>query len=80
MALKPDGSLVAIREQIIEDPVSGLTLLFEVEENTGLGKLKIYGDLPHGNRVILFDRNGSEAGGGTCLTGCRPTWLREVTA
>ncbi len=78
MALKPNGELVTISEQIIEDLPSGLTLLFEKMPN-GLAKLSIYGDLPYGNREIIFDNGGAEAGGGTCLRGaCRPSWLREV--
>ncbi len=76
MTLKPDGKQLTIREQIIEDAPSGLTFMFE-KLPSGLSKLKIYGDLPLGNREIIFDQDGREAGGGTCLTGCRPTWLRE---
>lgn len=39
-----------------------------------------FGDEPYGNREILFDRNGKEAGSGTLLKSVRPaSWLREVT-
>ncbi len=78
MAVKPGGKLCLIREQIIEDPVSGLILKFEVADD-GTGRLFIYGDLPHGNRQFVFDRKGEEAGAGTALGPfCRPSWLREV--
>jgi hypothetical protein len=80
MALKPDGALCSIREQIIEDPASGLTFQFVHAPNSSAPvRLRIFGDLPFGNREILFDKNGNEAGAGTALTdSCRPTWLREV--
>lgn len=80
MALKPDGSVCSIREQIIEDPVSGLTLQFIHKPDTDAPfRLYIFGNLPYGNREILFDENGTEAGAGTALTdSCRPTWLKEV--
>ena len=80
MAVKPDGGICAIREQIIEDPASGLTFQFELKpESSAPIRLRVFGDLPFGNREILFDRNGNEAGAGTSLIGsCRPTWLKEV--
>lgn len=77
MAEKPDGGTITIREQIIEDLPSGLTLVFEKMSN-GLSKLKIFGNLPLGSREIIFDEEGREAGGGTCLTACRPTWLTKL--
>ena len=80
MALKPDGHICEIAEQIIEDPVSGLTLQFErVKGSTAPARLRIFGNLPFGNREWIFDVNGEEAGGGTFLgTPCRPNWLKEV--
>ena len=80
MAVKPDGQLCAIREQIIEDRVSGLILQFEFKPDSDAPiRLHIFGDLPYGNRQILFDKNGEEAGAETALVGlCRPSWLREV--
>ncbi len=76
--LKPDGKQVHIAEQIIDDPVSGLSLQFEAREDGGC-KLKIYGDLPHGNREIIFDRNGHEAGAGTVVGRvCPPNWLQVI--
>lgn len=80
MALKPLGSTCLIREQIIEDPASGLTLQFvHVPESDAPFRLRIHGDIPHGNREILFDLAGAEAGAGTALAGsCRPSWLKQV--
>lgn len=55
MAIKPKGEMVHIKEQIIEDLVSGLTFLFEKCTDGG-SKLIIYGAaLPYGNREIFFD-------------------------
>jgi hypothetical protein len=80
MAVKPNGGLCSIREPIIEDPASGLTLQFQiVPGSTAPVRLIISGDLPYGSREILFDRNGIEAGAGTAVSGsCRPSWLRKV--
>ena len=76
--LKPNGSKVSIAEQVIEDPVSGLTIQFE-QKDDGTSRLYIFGDLPLGNREFIFDRDGEEAGAGVALTGsCRPSWLTEV--
>lgn len=78
MPVKPDGKTWKVKEQIIEDPVSGLTIQFEVMPD-GESRLRIYGDsLPLGNREIIFDADGHEAGGG-CYTGlCRPAWLDKI--
>lgn len=80
MAVKPNGSVCVIREQIIDDPVSGLTLQFVHKPGTDAPyRLHIQGNLPHGNREILFNEQGAEAGAGTALAGsCPPSWLREV--
>jgi hypothetical protein len=80
MAIKPNGRLCEIREQIIDDPVSGLTFQFAyVTDSTAPVRLRIYGDLPFGNREIVFDKNGNEAGSGTAVAGpCKATWLKEV--
>jgi hypothetical protein len=78
MPLKPNGSLCAIKEQIIEDLASGLILQFECQE--GRTRLVIAGKtLPFGNREIIFDGDGREAAAGT-LTGefRRPSWLKSV--
>ena len=79
MAIKPDGLPCNIREQIITDLVTGLTLQFETVDD-GTARLRIYGDsLPFGNREIIFDKDGGEAGSGVALAGpCRASWLEEV--
>jgi hypothetical protein len=78
MPLKPNGALCTIREQIIEDLASGLTLQFECDgERT---RLVIAGRaLPFGNREIIFDKHGGEAAAGTLVGEFRrPSWLKEV--
>jgi len=78
MALKPNGRLCTIREQIVEDPASGLILQFECVD--GRTRLVIAGEgLPFGNREIHFDTEGREAGAGTLLGEFRrPSWLKPV--
>jgi hypothetical protein len=80
MGLKAEAREWTIREQIVEDLPSGLTFQFEVvPDSTARYRLRIFGDLPFGNREILFDVNGKEAGSGTALAGlCKPTWLTVV--
>jgi hypothetical protein len=80
MATKPNGAICRIREQIIEDSVTGLTIQFEYRPETDAPvRLRIVGALPHGSREILFDADGNEAGAGTAVSdSCRPSWLREV--
>ena len=80
MAVKPNGTKWMIVEQIVEDPVSGLTLQFETNpESSAPFRLRIFGNLPYGNREILFDADGEEAAAGTYPGGvCRPHWLREL--
>lgn len=78
MALKPNGIVCEIREQIVEDAATGLVLQFECID--GRPRVVIAGDsLPYGNREILFDSEGRVAGAGT-LPGeyRRPSWLKEV--
>jgi hypothetical protein len=78
MALKPNGKVCEIREQIVDDVASGLILQFECVD--GRPRVVIAGrSLPHGNREILFDSEGCEAGAGTLLGEFRrPSWLKEV--
>jgi hypothetical protein len=76
--LKPNGTLCRVREQIIEDAPSGLTLQFECED----GRLRLLiagGALPMGNREILFDAEGRESAAGTLVGEFRrPSWLKAV--
>ena len=78
MPMKPNGALCQVREQIIEDRASGLTLQFECDD--GRLRLVIAGDhLRIGNREILFDQEGREAGAGTLVGEFRrPSWLKKV--
>jgi hypothetical protein len=80
MSVKPDAKQWAVQEQIVEDQTTGLTFQFEVMEGSDAPfRLRIFGKVPFGNREILFDKNGEEAGGGTLLAGlCRPAWLQKV--
>lgn len=81
MAVKPNGAAWTIREQIVEDPASGLTFQFLVTTAADAPyKLKVFGDgLPFGNREIVFDAEGREAGAGTLLAeSCAPSWLQRV--
>jgi hypothetical protein len=82
MAVKPNGDICRIREQIIEDRVTGLTLQFvSMPGSDAPVRLRIFGNLPLGNREILFDHLGNEAGSGTALTGrCRASWLTDVSS
>ena len=79
MALKPNGVACKVREQIVEDPATGLILQFECAE--GRLRLVIAGEsLPFGNREILFDADGREAAAGTLVGEFRrPSWLKKVT-
>jgi len=77
MPLKPNGALCRVREQIIEDAASGLTLQFECED--GRLRLLIAGKaLARGNRELLFDEEGREAAAGTLIGEFRrPNWLKS---
>jgi hypothetical protein len=78
MPIKPNGLVCKIREQIVEDLASGLTLQFECHGDRM--RLVIAGkSLPFGNREILFDEDGREAAAGTRLGEFRrPSWLKKV--
>jgi hypothetical protein len=78
MPLKPNGALCQVREQIIEDAASGLTLQFECDD--GRLRLVIAGKvLARGNRELLFDEEGREAAAGTLIGEFRrPNWLKSA--
>ena len=78
MPVKPNGVVCGIREQIVEDHASGLTLLFECDK--GRARLVLVGKaLPFGNREIIFDTDGKEAAAGTLVGKFRrPSWLKSV--
>lgn len=58
----------SIKEQVIEDLATGLTIEFKARED-GEFRLCLSGSiLPLGNREIHFDRDGGYVGAGTWLT------------
>jgi len=82
MSIKNDARSWSIKEQVFDDPTTGLTLQFEVVEDDAESpfRLRIFGDLPFGNREILFSADGKRSGAGTFLAGlCKPTWLTPVS-
>ena len=79
MPLKPNGALCHVREQIIEDAASGLILQFECDDDGRLRLVLAGKALSLGNREILFDEQGREAGAGTLVGEFRrPNWLKSV--
>ncbi len=81
MAIKPDADTLTIKEQIVEDPVSGLSFQFSVVYGSDSPfRLRVFGPLPNGNREFVFDSTGERTGAGTSLSGnCGPSWLSEVS-
>ena len=78
MAEKPGGGTIQLREQIIEDEVSGLTFMIE-RTPSGEGRIRVLGDLPLGNRDFAFDQDGRLVGTGTSAHNCRrPSWIKPV--
>lgn len=78
MATKPNGQSCSILEQIIEDDVTGLTIQFERAAD-GETRMRIYGDLPLGNRDFSFSESGELVGTGTATGTCpRPSWIRSA--
>lgn len=77
MPVKPEAKTLHIKEQVIDDPVTGLQFQFICSNAKDAPfRLKIFGNILNGNREILFDNKGKEAGAGTAFhTSCRPTWL-----
>ena len=76
MPIKPRGQTCRIREQIVEDLPSGLTLQFEALEGGGVS-LTIAGKaLGGGNRQILFDGEGQAIQTRASAQAFRrPSWL-----
>jgi hypothetical protein len=63
--LKQNAKTLYIKEQIVNDEVTGLTLIFSVAPN-GEGQLRLLGNhLPFENRDFQFDTKGRLAGTGT---------------
>jgi len=65
--LKLNAQTLKIKEQVINDAVTDLMLIFRVTPS-GEARLHLIGaNLPFGNRDFQFDKNGNEAGAGTGL-------------
>lgn len=80
MTLRPNVQEWVIKQQIVEDQVTGLTFQFEAMPGSDAPfRLRIFGDIPGGNREILFSKSGKEAGSSTFLGLCRPAWLTDIT-
>jgi len=61
MIMRSGEKLLALREQLIEDAVSGLTIKIEAAQD-GTPRLMIYGGLPCGKREFIFDPGGKFSG------------------
>ena len=69
--LKLNAQTLKIKEQVINDAVTDLMLIFRVTPS-GEARLHLTGtNLPFGNRDFQFDENGELAGTGTGLYSCR---------
>lgn len=62
--------MVKIKEQIIEDLASGLTMEFKVCEDGEARMVLRSPTLPFNNREIHFDKDGQYVGAGT--------WLKQL--
>jgi hypothetical protein len=61
MTITSGQKLLAFREQVIEDAVSGLTIKIDAAQD-GTPRLMIYGGLPCGKREFVFDPGGNLTG------------------
>jgi hypothetical protein len=81
MAEKPAGARFPVKEQILDDPVTGITFqFFAVPGNEeGPFRLRIFGNVPHVDHEFIFDRDGVIRGRETMLMRRhKPTWLTQV--
>lgn len=68
--LKQNAKTLHIKEQLINDQVTGLTLIFQVTSG-GEANLQLLGDnLLFGNRDFQFDTGGRLVGTGTGVRSC----------
>ena len=80
MSIKPNGQSWVVREQVFDDPATGMTFQFEVTPD-GEPRLRIFGNVPFGNREFVFNTAGVKTGSGTATRGlCRPAWMTEIEA
>jgi hypothetical protein len=76
---RTNPTTIPIREQIIEDEVSGITIIVELT-GAGTGRLRILGDVPFGNRDFTFDADGQHIGTATSVHSGERSWMRIVNA
>ncbi len=79
MAIKPDGGLFLVREQIFSDRAMGLQLQFySIPSDTAHPlRLRLFGDVACGDHELIFDANGIIQARQTFLNARgRPSWLR----
>jgi len=71
--LKQNAKTLHIKEQLIHDLVTGLTLVFRVAPD-GESCIQLLGDnLPFGNRDFQFGKDGKLVGTGTGVRNCCKT-------
>jgi hypothetical protein len=71
VVLRPNAKTVKIKEQVINDLATGLTLIFEVTPSGEEARVRLIGPaLPFGNRDFQFNKEGELVGAGTGLSGC----------
>ena len=66
-----------VQEQTIYDRVSGLVIQFTVGDD-GLARLRLFGNLPHGNREIGFGTDGFEGFAGTVVGSANPFESEQI--
>ena len=82
--LRENAKTCPIKEQIITDLASGLSIQIEHRPEirvegavvAATTKVTLYGDsLPYGNRDLIFSADGELIGSGTAIGGlCKPAW------
>ena len=78
MPIKPQAMPCRIREQIIEDLPSGLTLQFEATPQGGMRMVIAGRVLRSGKREIVFDRSGELSGVSAYDGEWPPSWLSRA--
>jgi len=69
--IKPDAKTLHIKEQIINDQVTGITIILRVTPN-GEARIHLLCDsIPFGNRDFQFDKEGLLVGTGTSCSDCQ---------
>ncbi len=67
--LRTNAKTLSIKEQVINDSVTGLTLIFRVTPSCEANLHILGDDLPFGNRDFQFDKGGKLVGTGAGLNG-----------